>query len=362
MSGIEQVATVGEGTRPSSNRIEITTMDAHSPGFQDDETHFVLLPADLVFDRKLLEDPGVPGVPGVPGDDMPLRILPIGDFPDVAQSPQKWLREMGTGSAESGSSFAIRVTDRNSRRRAERSLLLSMRKPLDGIVSRNLNRHISLFVSRILIKLGVVPNHLTSAVMLIGVSAAVAAAMADHWWMLLLAGFLFQTQSVLDGCDGEIARLTYQFSKMGQWLDTIGDDITNYFFYLGIAIGQARVLGVSEFYYVGGITFLAQWGLSFIMYQRIIKMGTGDLLAIPDTLTKDGPSKPGPAGAIMRFLRVISKRDFFVLLVATLTAAQQPIAAFIIMTVGTYPTLLAVAVNEWRLRKMERAGQSTSPE
>ena len=49
--------------------------------------------------------------------------------------------------------------------------------------------------------------------------------------------------SVLDGCDGEVARLTYTESKLGCWIETFGD----YVYYLavlaGLSIGAVRSTG-----------------------------------------------------------------------------------------------------------------------
>ncbi len=144
----------------------------------------------------------------------------------------------------------------------------------------------------------------TVVIMGMGVLGACLAALPEHATALLFAGLLFQGQSIFDGCDGEIARLTYRFSPLGQWLDTIGDDLTNYLFCLGLAIGQARMMDNPWFYVLGGVTFATQLALSGIMYQRIAKMGTGDLLALPDTLTTGQYS--GLGGVVLKFFRLIT--------------------------------------------------------
>ena len=47
-----------------------------------------------------------------------------------------------------------------------------------------------------------------------------------YFWVVL--GWpLEHTQSVLDGCDGELARVSFQQSKLGAWLDTFVDDVLN---------------------------------------------------------------------------------------------------------------------------------------
>ncbi len=78
----------------------------------------------------------------------------------------------------------------------------------------------------------------------------------------LAAGLLFQFVSIFDGCDGEIARLTFRFSELGTRLDNLFDFITLVVFFINLPIGlyaasadrrwlilgAAAVLGVAVFY------------------------------------------------------------------------------------------------------------------
>jgi phosphatidylglycerophosphate synthase len=276
------------------------------------------------------------------------------------ESPEDWLGRLGQGSADAGIGFAIRVTDRNSRRKAARALLDSLRKPIDGVVSRYINRPSSLAITRFLVRTPLRPNHLTIFFAAIGIGAAVTVAFAEQWWAFALAAALLQTQSILDGCDGEIARLTYRFSFAGQWLDTIGDDLTNYLFCLGLAVGQARELNMPWLCVAGGVTLFFQCAVTVIMYRRLIQWGTGDLLAIPDTLTL-GQVK-GIWGKILAVLGVIRKRDVFVLVVAIVTAAQLPLVAFFMISVGTYASFVGILVNDIRISKMQRQEEQTVSE
>jgi phosphatidylglycerophosphate synthase len=346
VAGIARIAFLGTGPKPVSTRTRMVTVSIDDLLNNSEEAEFALLPADLVFDRQLLTSPDTLL------ENHPIRFLPFSELPEVVADPDGMLLKLGSGLADSGQDFAIRVTDKPSTRAARRSLLTSLRKPIDGFISRNLNRHISIFFSRLLVNTGVRPNQLTIFIMGMGVLSAVLASFPEHTLFLFFAALLFQGQSIFDGCDGEIARLTYRFSPLGQWLDTIGDDMTNYLFCLGLAIGQARVLDMPWLYVAGGVTFVSQLALSGIMYQRIAKMGSGDLLALPDTLTT-GQYK-GFIGLVLKFFRLITKRDFFVFIIAVITAVGFPLAAFITMAIGGYIALVGVALNEIRLRNMER--------
>ncbi len=106
---------------------------------------------------------------------------------------------------------------------AERWLLdLIGGKTRDGPVARHLNRPLSLRLSRLLAALPVTPNQIsiTSFVLCLIAAGLMASGSAK---MLILGGLLAQFASVLDGCDGEIARLKYQASDYGGWLDAVLD-------------------------------------------------------------------------------------------------------------------------------------------
>ncbi|MCK9463772.1 MAG: CDP-alcohol phosphatidyltransferase family protein [Proteobacteria bacterium] len=347
-SFVERALLTGPGARPSSDRAEIELFEAEGEAL-DPAARYVVLPADLVFDRRLLAEPEA-----IP-PDLPIRVVDAAGAEEVLADPDAWLGRLGDSVREGkGRGYALRVVDRGKARAAERHLLESLKKPVDGFVSRHLNRKISLFISRFLVRTGVRPNAVTVAIMAFGALSGVFAAIAEPWWALVIAGLLFQTQSVLDGCDGEIARLTYRFSYSGQWLDTIGDDLTNYLFCLGLAVGGARVHGWPWLYAVGAFFFALQCYASGIQYQRILRMGTGDLLAMPNAVTGGQPR--GAWGKFTRFVHTMTKRDTFVFVTAVIAAAQLPLVSFGLIAGGTIILAAGLTLNELRLREMERRG------
>jgi CDP-L-myo-inositol myo-inositolphosphotransferase len=139
-----------------------------------------------------------------------------------------------------GSAWWQDVDDLSTRDEAERRLFASLTKAGDGFVSRHLNRPISKMISRRLMKTSVSPNVVTAMALLIGLLSALANLCVDatHLWLLAVGGTLFHISSVIDGVDGELARLKFQFSPFGAWFDTISDVIINvsYLFTLGFAV------------------------------------------------------------------------------------------------------------------------------
>ena len=83
-------------------------------------------------------------------------------------------------------------------------------------------RHLSWHITPPVARLPVTPNQITVASFLLGLLGASLLALADSsWW--IAGGLLIQFASILDGCDGEIARLKKNASARGAWLDTMLD-------------------------------------------------------------------------------------------------------------------------------------------
>ena len=119
--------------------------------------------------------------------------------------------------------FWIDVDDPAAVRRAENVLLADLGdKPNDGPVSRHLNRPLSVRISRRLVNYGITPNQVSLFSFLCSVLAAGLFAVGGYL-ALLLGGFLAQFASVVDGCDGEVARLKFRTSAYGGWFDAVLD-------------------------------------------------------------------------------------------------------------------------------------------
>ena len=107
----------------------------------------------------------------------------------------------------------------------EESLATILGKPTDGFVSRHFNRKVSTLISRRLANTPVTPNQISVATMLVTCLASWWMASGDYLW-LAIGGLLFQFASILDGCDGEVARLKQMDSTNGEWVDTLADKIS----------------------------------------------------------------------------------------------------------------------------------------
>lgn len=120
--------------------------------------------------------------------------------------------------------FVANVGDEDARRRAVHLHLRSLIKPTGGMIDRHLMRPISLQMTRGLMETSVTPNVISTLTLVLGLVAAVMVASTQVAWYVggaLLHVFV----RVLDCVDGELARLRYQGSAFGQWLDTVGDGV-----------------------------------------------------------------------------------------------------------------------------------------
>ena len=106
---------------------------------------------------------------------------------------------------------------------AENTLVNRLRgKTSDGPVSRYLNRPLSIRISHRLARFPITPNQISLISFLLCLVAAWLFAIGGYV-TLALGGLTAQFASIIDGCDGEIARLKFLKSDFGGWFDAVLD-------------------------------------------------------------------------------------------------------------------------------------------
>jgi phosphatidylglycerophosphate synthase len=143
------------------------------------------------------------------------------------------------------------VNTEQDRQSAERTLDRWLVKPTDGIYAR-LNRKISIPISRQLIRFPITPNMVSIFTLGVGIASAGFFAYGGYW-STLLGAFLCLFASILDGSDGEVARLKLQESDFGCWLETMCDYAFYLFLLVGMTIGQWRSSGTRTYLVYGGL-------------------------------------------------------------------------------------------------------------
>lgn len=212
--------------------------------------------------------------------------------------------------------FTMAAPDRRSRSKAERRLVWSLRKSADGIAAKLLNRHLSLPVTWLLSRTPIHPNHVT----LIALACALAGAIviSRGGYTAGVAGMLLvELGSIIDGIDGELARLRFQFSRGGQWLDTVVDDVSTVGYATGVAVNLAAV-GMTWALPVcaaATIAFAITQSTQYVLIKTVYR--SGDLAAIPWAFqSSEFLSRKG--SGVLAWIRLTApklfKRDFVVTL------------------------------------------------
>ena len=150
--------------------------------------------------------------------------------------------------------LALRIRDVPDLARAEEAIRRASYKNTDNTVAR-FNRRMSLPISIALIPTPITANQVSVALVALGFYSAWLFSMG-RYGAAVLAAFLSLAASVLDGCDGEIARLKYQESALGCWIETFGDYSYYIAIFIGMTVGAVRSTAMPVFYWCGATALL----------------------------------------------------------------------------------------------------------
>jgi phosphatidylglycerophosphate synthase len=251
-----------------------------------------------------------------PADVVPADIVPA-NLVDPAGRP-------GTGGAP------VVVVDEASRRRAEDAIFAELLRGDLGLVARHVNKPLSFRITRhLLTRLPVTPNQVTVGAGLVGLLGC--ALIATGRYAAVVAGFaLAHVQSVLDGCDGELARVRFQQSALGEWLDTITDDALNLALIaaLGLALRNPARGGPPGGPWLAALAAGMLLFYNVVAYRELRRQGEGgEVLKVRwwfargnDMKALAGANKGGGAVALLYNL---GRRDVFVLVWLGLAIADQ---------------------------------------
>lgn len=109
----------------------------------------------------------------------------------------------------------------------------------DGFFSVFVLRKFSKILTWVAVKVRATPNQVTLLSFAIGLYSAYLFSRAD-FWPIFFGAILLQLSIIVDCVDGELARYTRKFSKLGAWLDAVTDRVKEYLVFLGLAYGAAQ--------------------------------------------------------------------------------------------------------------------------
>src|SRR5215831_19951862 len=150
---------------------------------------------------------------------------------------------------------------------AEWRLLRRLVKDTDGFMARHVERPISLRIARRLAFTGITPNQITLLSVGIGLCGA-PFFLSTYWLWQTVGALLFLTHSVLDGCDGELARLRFQESRLGGIIDYWGDNVVHIVVFACMAVGWSLSIAASWPMLLGVAAILGNLGSAWFVYWR----------------------------------------------------------------------------------------------
>ena len=229
------------------------------------------------------------------------------------------------------------VTEPGDPARAERWLLRSLIKDSEGFMSRHFERRLSLALTRRLVWTPITPNAITVVSLGIGLASAPFFLSAAPAWQIVGA-LVFLAHSILDGCDGELARLKFLESRGGAMLDFWGDNVVHAAVFGCMAIGWS-LASSSALPLILGLAAVGAVGVATAVLSA----------------TGLQPKPPGSEGAA-RVVDALANRDFIylVLALATIGHAWWFVA---LVAVGT-PIFVLAAL--WANRSALRSSTPTT--
>jgi phosphatidylglycerophosphate synthase len=245
---------------------------------------------------------------------------------------------------------------------AERKLDRWLVKPTDGIYAR-LNRRISIPISRQLIKFPITPNMVSIFTLGVGIASAGFFAYGGYW-STLLGAFLCLWASILDGCDGEVARLKLLESDFGCWLETICDYAFYLFLLVGMTIGRWRTSGSKTYLVYGGLLLFGALASFLATGWERRRLAAGR----PEQLLKiwQGHAESRPSNPFLYFGRhteFIVRRCFFPYALLVFALFNLMSVAFVLSVIGAnlvWPIALYSSLAFARPKRLVEASRAPS--
>ena len=269
--------------------------------------------------------------------------------PDAARLP--WNRVVGVRELEAlrhgDTTVGVPVATAADRPRAEQLLLRGLVKDTEGFMSRHFDRHISLAISRRVAGTRITPDQMTIVALAIGLAAA-PFFLTDRPSVQWIGGALFLLHSIVDGCDGELARLKFQESRRGGLLDFWGDNVVHVAVFAAMGLGLARSTGaVWPLWCAASATLGTAASASFVYWRTMRGPKSGVLY------TSVARRRVTLAS---RLADAVSRRDFiYLVLILSLFGKAD---WFIVLAAVAVPTFLLVVVG---IALFERRSEERHP-
>ncbi len=228
---------------------------------------------------------------------------------------------------------------------AEKLLLHSTRSKTDGVISKNINRRISNWISKWLLKTSITPNQISIFNLFFSIFTAWVLA-AGKPLNTIIGGILFQLSSIIDGCDGEVAVIKHKDSKRGAMIDTIADQISYIAFIIGVTVGTYRATQNELVFAITGglilfLLFALKYGLKYIK-----KQGSGSLKDLNQAMSSfNKEPKQVWYLKLISFLTPIGRRDMFSFLTFLIMLAGNIVVYYWLMTGSLLVMCIGISIS-----------------
>ena len=165
-------------------------------------------------------------------------------------------------------------------------------------MARHVERPISLQISRRLAGTAITPNQMSLISIAVGICGG-PFFLSSRPLMQTIGALLFLAHSILDGCDGELARLKFQQSRWGGVLDFWGDNVVHTVIFGCMGIGWSLAAGAIWPLWLGAGAVLGTLGSAGFVYWRLMRSKDGDETMF--TSVSDAPERPLDAAPQLRF-------------------------------------------------------------
>jgi len=205
---------------------------------------------------------------------------------------------------------------------AERRIFQRLIKPTESFLSQKFERKVSLAITRRLLHTRVTPNQISIASILLGVSSTLLF-LGESRMLHVLGGGLLLFSSIVDGCDGELARLRFQESRWGSWLDFLGDNVVHVSVFLCLGFGL-YLRGEGALYaLLGCLAALGNLGAASAVFFRVfLKSGDGVITFATPVRVEEMDHAQGWLRRRIEFTDKLSNRDFFYLILVCAAIGQ----------------------------------------
>jgi phosphatidylglycerophosphate synthase len=234
-------------------------------------------------------------------------------------------------------------------------------KPLDAPICRYFYRPLARPLTILLLRTPFSPNAISVLSILLSlVGCAIAASpdpMTHVWGLVMLLG-----GGIVDANDGEVARLRLEMSKVGAWLDAMGDDMARIALILGIGGHVAHLqptwpvwpITIASAVMTVASLVLIYWYCIFVInstnnqdYTKALQIGPGVRVETQRSI----------AASIADLAAQIVRRDFIDLAVVFAALAGGSAVVFALLSLGSVVTLIVVIPTHLKIVKALRTGE-----